>query len=170
MFKQDIDTKTVWPYYILEYINTWPQIYLDAWAKIEIVIENHVCLIVGHCYYTFSSAIPAQIVKCNIVVLFVATFKIWTFFLKIRITTFNVWHVNRCILVGCSHHVLSTIWSSRKYPWLNGALSMTPGHTAGNCQTIVLLPGYLASELFGEHERFFRWECPDNEAQAILDL
>ena len=47
---------------------------------------------------------------------------------------------------------------------------MTPGHTAGNCQTIVLLPGYLASELFGEHEGFFKWECPDNEAQAILDL
>jgi len=29
------------------------QVYLGAWAKIEIVMENHVCQIVGHCYYSF---------------------------------------------------------------------------------------------------------------------
>ena len=29
--------------------------YLGAWAKIETVIENPVCQIVGHCYYRFQA-------------------------------------------------------------------------------------------------------------------
>jgi len=31
------------------------QFYLGALVKIEIVIENHVCYIVGHCHYRFQA-------------------------------------------------------------------------------------------------------------------
>jgi len=31
------------------------QVYLGAWAKIEIVIENNVCWIFGYCYYSIIS-------------------------------------------------------------------------------------------------------------------
>jgi len=40
--------------YILEFRNT-KSYYLGKWAKIETVIENHVCSIVGHCYYSFQA-------------------------------------------------------------------------------------------------------------------
>ena len=44
----------------------------------------------------FSSAILVHIVQCKVVVSFVATFQIWTFYLKIRITTFkeNIWYLH----------------------------------------------------------------------------
>jgi len=43
VLKQGIYIKTICPYYILEFRNTKShllQVYLDAWAKIETVIEN----------------------------------------------------------------------------------------------------------------------------------
>ena len=46
------------PYYILEFRNTKSyllQVYVGTWAKIEIVIKNHVCWIVGHCYNSFQA-------------------------------------------------------------------------------------------------------------------
>jgi len=58
VLKQGINIKTNCPNYILELRNTKPhllQVYLGGWAKIETVIENHVCLIVVHCYYSFQA-------------------------------------------------------------------------------------------------------------------
>ena len=46
------------PYYILEFRNTKSyllQVYVGTSAKIEIVIKNHVCWIVSHCYYSFQA-------------------------------------------------------------------------------------------------------------------
>jgi len=37
----------------------------------------------------FSSTIPVYIVWCKMIVSFVASFEIWTFYLKIRISTYN---------------------------------------------------------------------------------
>ena len=53
---QGINIKTTCPNYMLKFRNTTShllQVYLGAWVKIEIVIKNHVCLIVGHCYNNF---------------------------------------------------------------------------------------------------------------------
>ena len=51
-------SKTMCLYYILEFKSTnlhlW-QVELGAYAKIEIVIDNQVCSIVGHCYYSFQA-------------------------------------------------------------------------------------------------------------------
>jgi len=55
VLKQDINIKTTSPNYILELRNTNShllQVYLGACVKIEIVIKNHVCLIVSHCFYS----------------------------------------------------------------------------------------------------------------------
>ena len=46
VLKQGINIKTMCPNYILEFRNTKShilQVYLGAWVKLEIVIENHVC-------------------------------------------------------------------------------------------------------------------------------
>jgi len=46
VLKQGINIKTMHPNYILEFRNMNShllQVYLGAWVKIEIVIENHVC-------------------------------------------------------------------------------------------------------------------------------
>ena len=46
VYKQGINIKTMCSNYILEFRNTKShllQVYLGAWVKIEIVIENHVC-------------------------------------------------------------------------------------------------------------------------------
>jgi len=40
----------MFPNYILEFRNT--KVYLGWWVKIQIVIENHVCSIVVHCYHS----------------------------------------------------------------------------------------------------------------------
>ena len=31
------------------------QVYLGAWAKIETVIENQICQVVGYCYHSFQA-------------------------------------------------------------------------------------------------------------------
>ena len=57
VLKQGINIKTNCPHYILEFKHKKSQllqVYLGAWAKIKTVIENHVYLIVGHCYYMYS--------------------------------------------------------------------------------------------------------------------
>ena len=46
VLKQGINIKTMCPNYILKFRNTKShilQVYLGAWVKLEIVIENHVC-------------------------------------------------------------------------------------------------------------------------------
>ena len=46
VLKQGINIKTMCPNYIIELRNTKShilQVYLGAWVKLEIVIENHVC-------------------------------------------------------------------------------------------------------------------------------
>ena len=46
VLKQGINIKPMCPNRILEFRNTFShlvQVYLGAWANIEIVIENHVC-------------------------------------------------------------------------------------------------------------------------------
>ena len=63
--KQGINIKTMCPNYIHEFKNTKShllQVYLDEWVKIEIVIENHACQIVGHCYYSFLSDVLVCII------------------------------------------------------------------------------------------------------------
>ena len=54
---------------ILEIRNTnsnLMQVYLGAWAKIEIVIENHVWLVVGHSVITVFKRYPSTyIYKCT---------------------------------------------------------------------------------------------------------
>jgi len=46
VFKQNTNIKTMCPNYIPKFRNTQShllQVYLGAWVKVEIVIENHVC-------------------------------------------------------------------------------------------------------------------------------
>jgi len=53
------------PNYIHEFKNTKSyllQVYLDEWVKIEIVIENQTCQIVGHCYHSFLSNVLIRII------------------------------------------------------------------------------------------------------------
>ena len=60
VLKQGININTMCPNKTLEFRNTQShllQVYLGAWVKIGIVIENHVCQIVGHCYYSFQAYI-----------------------------------------------------------------------------------------------------------------
>ena len=55
VLKQVSNIRTVCPNYILEFRNTNShllQVYMGAWVKIEIVNENYVCYIIGHCYYS----------------------------------------------------------------------------------------------------------------------
>ena len=58
VFKQGINIKTMCPNYTLEIRNTQShvlQVYHGAWVKVETVIENHVCYIASHCYYSFQA-------------------------------------------------------------------------------------------------------------------
>ena len=54
MLKQGINFETMCPNYYSN-LETQHQVYLDAWVKIECVIENHVCCIVSRCYYRFQA-------------------------------------------------------------------------------------------------------------------
>jgi len=58
VLRQCINIKTMCPNYILKFRNAKShllQVYQDVLPKIEIVIENHVCKIVGHCYYSYKA-------------------------------------------------------------------------------------------------------------------
>ena len=58
VIKQSINIKMMCPYHILKFRNTNAhllQVYLGAIAKIENDIENHVCSIIGQCYYSFQA-------------------------------------------------------------------------------------------------------------------
>jgi len=86
--------------YVLTTTNTKShvlQVYLGAWAKIESAIENESVEFEVVCV---SSAILVHIIECQVVVQIVATFKILKLYLKLRVTTFNVYRIMCIVLIN----------------------------------------------------------------------